>query len=176
MSDTSIKHRYAISTGFTEIHEADLGCYADTAWLLRLLDVYARDPMGGGQPLPEQVKASIPGGLRCCPGCVVLLAEIDHEPVGAAVCFKTYSTFAGAPLLNIHDLIVHPRFRGRGIARALLAHVEKTAQILECCKITLEVLSNNTRALGIYDAAGFMNYALNPETGHALFMQKKLTC
>lgn len=169
------KYQYPISTGVTEIHEADMCRYADRAWLLRLLDVYANDPMGGGQPLPQQVKDRIPEGLKSCPVCVILLAEVDNEPVGAAVCFKTYSTFAGAPILNIHDLIVHPRFRGRGIARAILAHVEKTAHSLDCCKITLEVLSNNTRAMGIYSAAGFMNYSLNPETGYALFMQKKLT-
>ncbi|MBI3759083.1 MAG: GNAT family N-acetyltransferase, partial [Deltaproteobacteria bacterium] len=41
-------------------------------------------------------------------------------------------------------------------------------------KLTLEVLSNNTRAMASYQQAGFAPYVLDPAAGHALLMQKYL--
>lgn len=157
-----------------DIRIADLTDPADAADLLALLDAYASDPMGGGAPLPEDVKKRLAGDLASRPTCVVLLARIGSDAAGAAVCFEGYSTFAAAPLLNLHDFIVAPHFRGRGVARAMLGGVEDVARKRGCCKITLEVLSNNHRARGIYVAAGFAGYELDPAAGQALFLQKKL--
>jgi len=157
-----------------DIHIANLSEPRDASDLVSLLDAYASDLMGGGAPLPDDVKKRLPGDLAMRPTSVVLLARIDGEAVGAAVGFDGYSTFAAAPLLNLHDFVVAPRFRGRGVARALLARLESVARSRGCCKITLEVLENNHRARGIYAAAGFAGYELDPEAGRALFFQKKL--
>jgi ribosomal protein S18 acetylase RimI-like enzyme len=43
-----------------------------------------------------------------------------------------------------------------------------------CCKLTLEVLSNNQVAQTAYRKAGFAGYQLDPKAGQALFWQKKL--
>jgi len=72
------------------------------------------------------------------------------------------------------DIVVHAGARGQGIARALLGWAEQRARELGCCKLTLEVLSNNTRALAAYERAGFAPYVLDPAAGHALFLQKYL--
>ena len=48
------------------------------------------------------------------------------------------------------------------------------ARQLGCCKLTLEVLSNNRRALAAYERAGFAPYVLDPAAGQALFLQKLL--
>jgi len=74
----------------------------------------------------------------------------------------------------VHDIVVHASRRGRGIGQALLAWAEQRAGELGCCKLTLEVLSNNTRAMRSYEQAGFVPYALDPAAGHALLMQKTL--
>ena len=66
-------------------------------------------------------------------------------------------------------------WRGQGIARALLAWAEQRVRALGCCKLTLEVLSNNIRALDAYEAAGFAPYVLDPAAGHALFLQKHIS-
>lgn len=157
-----------------EIHIADLSVPRDADALLSLLDAYANDPMGGGTPLSPEVKARLPGDLAARASCVVLLARIGGIPAGAAVCFEGYSTFAAAPLLNLHDFVVAPAFRGKGIARALLERVVQEARRRRCCKVTLEVLANNHRARGIYERAGFASYELDPAAGQALFLQKKL--
>ena len=43
-----------------------------------------------------------------------------------------------------------------------------------CCKLTLEVLTGNARALTSYLGFGFEPYALDPAAGQASFMQKWL--
>lgn len=148
------------------------------AWL-DLLDHYAQDPMGGGEGLSEHARGHLVRELRVFPGfhgALAWLAADDgsETPVGLINCFTGFSTFAARPLLNIHDVVVHADYRGRGIGRGLLAWAEQRARDLGCCKLTLEVLSNNTAALAAYERAGFAPYVLDPAAGQALFLQKLL--
>ena len=144
------------------------------AQLVALLNAYAEDPMGGGEPLSAEVKANLVTGLSQVPGAVALLAYLDGQAVGVTTAFAGFSTFAARPLLNIHDIAVLPAFRGQGVAQALMAGLEQEARERGCCKMTLEVLSNNHRAQQAYRRFGFAGYALDPEAGEALFWQKKL--
>lgn len=153
---------------------ADYSDGRDAADVVALLDAYARDPMGGGEPLSDDVKARLTGDLAANPQAFSLIARLDDRAVGLANCFTGYSTFAAAPLVNIHDLAVLPDTRGKGIGKALLAAVEAEALKRGACKITLEVLSGNP-ARHLYAACGFGDYQLDPATGHALFWQKRLT-
>jgi GNAT superfamily N-acetyltransferase len=156
------------------IEPADYANPRDAADLLALLDAYASDPMGGGAPLAPEARKRIVPGLAATPGAFSLLARLDGEAVGLANCFTGYSTFAAAPLVNLHDVAVHPGHRGRGIGRALLRAVEDEARRRGAVKVTLEVLSGNERAKALYVALGYGDYQLDPAAGHALFWQKKL--
>jgi GNAT superfamily N-acetyltransferase len=156
----------------------DLADYADprdAADVVALLDAYARDPMGGGAQLGEDVKARLTGDLAANPHAFSLLARIDDEAVGLANCFMGYSTFAAAALVNIHDFAVLPGHRGTGIGKALMAAIEAEALKRGACKVTLEVLSGNHPAKALYAAQGYGDYQLDPASGHALFWQKRLT-
>ncbi|MBI1403995.1 MAG: GNAT family N-acetyltransferase [Porphyrobacter sp.] len=146
----------------------------DAADVVALLDAYARDPMGGGEPLADSVKERLPGDLAANPQAFSLLARIDGEAVGLANCFMGYSTFAAAPIVNIHDLAVLPERRGAGIGKALLGAIEAEALKRGAVKVTLEVLSGNP-ARHLYAREGYGDYALDPEAGTALFWQKRLT-
>ena len=112
--------------------------------------------------------------FRSVPGFHGALAWLDGEAVGLIDCFAGFSTFAAKPLLNVHDIVVHASRRGQGIAQALLAWAGQRAGELGCCKLTLEVLSNNARAMAAYRRAGFVPYVLDPAAGQALLMQKFL--
>ena len=142
-----------------EIRDADLADPADAASVEALVDAYARDPMGGGAPLPADVRARLVPGLRAHPTTLVLVAHADGRAVGIAVCFFGFSTFRARPLLNVHDLAVLPDARGRGVGRALLAAAEARARARGCCKLTLEVLEENHRARAVYARAGFADVA-----------------
>ena len=139
-----------------------------------LLDAYAKDPMGGGAPLDPQIKANLVDELSRLPHAFSVLAYVDGAPAGLVNCFEGFSTFQCRPLVNIHDVVVLAQFRGRGIARRMLDKVEQIALAKGCCKLTLEVLSNNEAAKSAYRRFGFSDYQLDPEAGTALFWQKKL--
>jgi ribosomal protein S18 acetylase RimI-like enzyme len=157
-----------------QIVEADLRLAEHQEAVLAMVDAYSRDAMGKAKPLDPGVRARLIPGLQKQPTTLIFLAFDGDRPVGAAVCFIGFSTFAAKPLINIHDFVVLPASRGKGVGRRLLDAVEGKARELGCCKLTLEVMDNNHRALGMYQAAGFVRYALQQETGTAIFMSKAL--
>jgi GNAT superfamily N-acetyltransferase len=140
------------------VREANLSDPRDAAGVVQILDAYSADPKGGGQPLPQDVKDRVIPLLREHPTTLVLLAVAREEPIGVAVCFYGVSTFRARRLLNIHDLAVLPKYRGHGVGRALLAGVEEQARRNGCCKLTLEVQDQNTRARTIYERFGFEDF------------------
>jgi GNAT superfamily N-acetyltransferase len=156
------------------VQPLDLTDLAQAEIWLELLDHYAQDPMGGGDGLSDYAKLNLVATMREVPGFHGALAWLDGKAVGLIDCFAGFSTFAARPLLNVHDIVVHRDVRGRGVGQALLAWAEARARELGCCKLTLEVLSNNTRAMRSYEQAGFAPYVLDPAAGHALFLQKYL--
>jgi len=156
------------------ITQADYRAADDAAALVMLLDAYARDPMGGGEPLSSKAREGLASALAAHPGAFSLIAYDDGAPVGLANCFTGFSTFACAPLVNIHDIAVLPAQRGRGVGRALMRAVEEEARRRGACKITLEVLSGNEGAKSLYAGEGYATYALDPALGSAQFWEKKL--
>lgn len=157
-----------------EIIIADLSSPAHAAAIVYLLNEYAKDDMGGGAELSAFAKDNLIAELCKRQGVHVVLAFVDGSPAGLAICFEGFSTFACKPLLNIHDIVVAKEYRGRGIAKRLLAKAEEIAISLGCCKLTLEVLEGNSVAQAAYKASGFAGYELDPRMGKAMFWQKKL--
>lgn len=156
------------------ITATDLAEPRHAAAFLDLLEDYAQDPMGGGEGLSAYAKANLVRELQALPTFHGALAFLDGEAVGLINCFTGFSTFAARPLLNIHDIVTRADWRGQGIGQALLQWAEGRARRLGCCKLTLEVLSNNTRAMASYTRAGFAPYVLDPAAGNALLLQKYL--
>lgn len=142
--------------------------------ILELLEIYARDKMGGGEPLSEYVKEHIVQALAKLSYAISILCFVNDRPAGLLNGFESFSTFKCKPLINIHDVIVAPEFRSMGISQALLAKIEDIARAKGCCKLTLEVLEGNEPAQHAYRKFGFSGYQLDPQMGHALFWQKNL--
>ncbi len=157
-----------------EISVADLAVPEHARAVIALLDAYAKDIMGGGKELSEYAKTNLISELRQRPECCVILAWKHEEPAGLAICFGGFSTFSCKPTLNIHDLVVAPKFRGQGLSMAMLETIESVARERKCCKLTLEVLEGNTVAQRVYKNFGFASYELDPTMGRALFFEKKL--
>lgn len=151
----------------------------DCVALLKLMDVYASDPMGGGVTLSDEVKERLCRDLSSNPAAFSFIAwrgaTEPSEAIGLINCFLGYSTFKARPLLNIHDIVVLPEYRRQGIGQALLAAAEAEARERGCCKLTLEILSGNTLAMASYIRFGFEPYTLDPKAGQASFMQKWLS-
>lgn len=157
-----------------EIKRANFSSVTDRLALQNLMQEYATDPMGGGQPLPEPVIEDLPDKLLNYPGAFSVIAWNEDRPVGLINCFETLSTFKAKPLVNIHDVVVSADFRGLGIAHQMLECVEAVAKERGCCKLTLEVLQGNERARQVYLAFGFAGYELDEAYGKASFWEKPL--
>jgi GNAT superfamily N-acetyltransferase len=157
-----------------EVCLADYAAAAHREALLALLDAYARDPAGGGAALPEFVRKNLVDELARRPTAFSVLAFDGARAVGLINCFEGFSTFACRPLVNVHDVVVLESHRGRRITQRMLAEVEEEARRRGACKLTLEVLSGNARAMKAYARDGFAGYQLDPSFGTATFMQKKL--
>jgi len=164
-------------TGPVRIHAVNYRAAQDAADLRAMLDLYARDPMGGGEALDADVLGRLCGDLARRADAFSFLAYVDTphlQAVGLINCFEGYSTFKARPLLNIHDIVVHPDYRGAGVGQALLGAAHDVARARGCCKLTLEVLSGNALAMRSYARFGFANYQLDPAAGQAVLMQKWL--
>ena len=142
--------------------------------VVEILDDYAKDIMGGGNPLPDKVRENLVDGLRRHPTSMVFLAYRDGRPVGVAVCFVGFSTFAALPLVNVHDLAVSPSLRRRGIGRKLLESVQAKALELGCGKVTLEVRDDNPAAERLYRSFGFSDEQLGDSVATMRCLAKKL--
>jgi ribosomal protein S18 acetylase RimI-like enzyme len=135
-------------------------------FIVELLNEYASD-IRSGVGLSESV-------IEKRDSIHTVLAFVDGKAAGIVISIEGFSTFSCMPLLNIHDVVVSPEFRGRGISRMMLKKAEEIASRLGCCKMTLEVLEGNEVAKNLYRSLGFNPYELNPEMGKALFWEKEL--
>ncbi|WP_127807007.1 GNAT family N-acetyltransferase [Hydrogenophaga sp. NH-16] len=156
------------------VRQADYGYPSDAAAVVALLDAYASDPAGGGEPLSDFVKDNLARELAARPQAYSVLAFDGEQPVGLVNCIEGFSSFKCKPLVNVHDVAVLASHRGQGIAEAMLAEAERIAVARGAVKMTLEVLSGNTPAVKLYRRIGYEGYQLDPAMGTAQFMQKWL--
>ena len=153
----------------------DLSSDEDCTMVGALLNEYASDAMGGATPLEPDVVRTVGAKLNEVPGAMSVAAFDENcVPVGLCNSLMGFSTFKALPLCNIHDVYVKPSHRGCGIAPQMLKLIEEEARARGCCKLTLEVLSNNESAKKSYEKYGFQAYELDPEAGQALFWEKAL--
>jgi GNAT superfamily N-acetyltransferase len=88
------------------------------------------------------------------PFAEVIIASTDDEPVGFALFFHNYSTFLARPGLYIEDLYVREAHRGKGIGRAMFAHLARLARDRRCGRLEWWVLDWNERAIRFYESLG----------------------
>jgi GNAT superfamily N-acetyltransferase len=88
------------------------------------------------------------------PAAEVVIAYAGDEPAGFALWFHNYSTFLARPGLYLEDLFVRPEWRGKGIGRALLAHLARVAVARGCGRMEWSVLDWNESAIGFYRRLG----------------------
>ena len=100
----------------------------------------------------------------------MIVAELDGKVVGYATVLTDVLedsldevAFSHA---HVEDLVTGTEFRGRGIARALLAECERYAREAGRDEIRIGVLADNRRARAVYERSGFDD--------HLVTMRKKI--
>jgi ribosomal protein S18 acetylase RimI-like enzyme len=93
---------------------------------------------------PEELRRAVMHG-----GTWVLLAEAGEQLIGSII--GTFDGWRG----NIYRLAVHPEHRRLGIARALVAEVERRLREVGAKRITALVEKDHSGAVGFWEAAGY---------------------
>jgi ribosomal protein S18 acetylase RimI-like enzyme len=86
---------------------------------------------------------------------VVLVAEIDGLVVGMCTVQTVVSTVEGSLAGVLEDMIVHDKFRGRGIGTSLLSAAERWADEHKLSRVQLLADTANTDALKFYESRGW---------------------
>ncbi len=81
-------------------------------------------------------------------------AEWNGEPVGFALWFLSFSSFRGRNGIYLEDVFVRPAHRGKGIGKALLAHLAQRCVKERWSRLEWAVLDWNTPSIEFYKAQG----------------------
>jgi GNAT superfamily N-acetyltransferase len=82
------------------------------------------------------------------------IAEWSGEVAGFAVWFVNFSTFSGRAGIYLEDLFVRPALRGKGIGKALLAHLAGQCVDNGWSRLQWSVLDWNTPSIEFYKSLG----------------------
>src|ERR1700726_2036836 len=82
------------------------------------------------------------------------IAEWNGEVAGFAVWFINFSTFSGRSGIYLEDLFVRPAVRGKGIGKALLAHLAKQCVTNNWSRLQWSVLDWNEPSIAFYKSLG----------------------
>ena len=159
----------------SEVKLVDYNNPVQAAELVELMNSYATDEMGGGEALSTQVQRDLVNRMSERSHIYSAIAYVDGQAAGLINYLEGFSTFKAQPLLNVHDVVVKPEFRGQGISRQLFEFVFEAAKELGCCKVTLEVLEGNEVAMTAYSRFGFKPYRFTDAGGIAQFWQKSIS-
>jgi GNAT superfamily N-acetyltransferase len=88
------------------------------------------------------------------PYAEVVFACLKGEPVGFALFFHNFSTFAGRAGIYLEDLYVRPEARGHGVGRSLLTWLAATAVSRGCGRLEWAVLDWNEPSIRFYRNLG----------------------
>lgn len=133
----------------------DFGLASHQKEFILLMDAYMNDPMGEARPLKDEQKQQLISDLAQHPSVLAIFVLFKEAYAGLAVTFTNYSTFRVAPCLNVHDLIIHPKYRNLKLGRFLMNHLMDHAKNHAYCKVNLEVRNDNHIAQSLYRSLGF---------------------
>lgn len=123
--------------------------------LVRLMNDYMQDEMGIGESMPNGLGLRIIEGLRKHPAYMGFFVCIGEEFAALANCNLSYSADKTHQVINIHDFVVSPAHRQKGVGLFLLKSMEEFAWEHDYCRINLEVRQDNVKAQSLCIKAGF---------------------
>jgi GNAT superfamily N-acetyltransferase len=126
----------------------------DVPVILELISALAEYERAPGEAVASEADLLRDGFGASPPRFFVELAEWDGAVAGFALWFFSYSTWQGRPGLYLEDLFVRPAQRGRGVGKALLVHLARTAVAEGCGRFQWQVLDWNTPAIRFYESLG----------------------
>jgi len=136
---------------------------ADLPALQRLLALlFAQEAEFHPDPVRQEAGLSLILGRPETGTVLALRDNAGGEAVGTVGLLYTVSTFLGARVALLEDLIVAPAFRGRGGGTLLLDAAIARAKAEGCRRITLLTDAGNEAAQALYRSRGFLSSPMRP--------------
>ncbi len=87
-------------------------------------------------------------------------ATLVDEDAGVVRGYVVVLFHAGTSLARIYSIATHPAHRGLGVARRLMQAAEAAALAHDCLYLRLEVRSDNTASIGLYESLGYRRFGV----------------
>jgi len=129
-----------------------------------------REHLGYDGPSDARILASVER-IMARDDAEYLLAAAGDEPQAVVQVRYRWSVWWDAEDCWLEDLFVHGDARGAGLGRALTEAVMERAAARGCCRVELDVNSENTSALSLYRSLGFET---GKTGGQDLLMRRRL--
>ena len=84
-----------------------------------------------------------------------VIVDTADRPHGLVLITLRDELMSHAPSAHLEAIVVSPEKRGKGLGQRLLQHAEEAAARRGARSLSLHVFSNNLRARGLYDQAGY---------------------
>ena len=140
---------------------------ADAEALSRLRrEVTAHDPAGMGLTLEEEMTRPIQkfrDQLSFPAPNAVFGAFVHGELIGTAAVAWPSRLPSSRHKVNLWSVFVSPRFRGHGIARALVERAVDHARANGVQRVNLTVFVPNAAAVRLYESLGFQHFGTEPQ-------------
>lgn len=85
----------------------------------------------------------------------LIVAQYQEQVMGYALLLF----HRGTSLARLYSIAIAPEARGHGLGKRLLAEVEQWAREHDCVYLRLEVRTDNTTAIHLYEGAGYRRFA-----------------
>lgn len=131
--------------------------HSETDFLLSYPDENSFDVMQEGRFLKEKTESE---------NEIELIAVVDHAVAGTAGIEAIGNKYKVRHRAEF-GISVAREFWGLGIGQALLAACIECARAAGYVQLELNVVAENTRALSMYQKAGFIEYGRNPKGFHS---------
>lgn len=112
-------------------------------------------------PMPEDQEALYLQAKKDSPDEIEILALVDGHPAGLAGIGRIGSRLKVRHRADL-GISIDREFWGLGIGRALLEACLELAREAGYAQVELDVVSDNDRAIDLYQKAGFVEYGRNP--------------
>lgn len=100
-----------------------------------------------------------------------LIGEYEGNPVGYAIFFHNFSSFAGRIGIYIEDIYVKPEMRGKGFGKTFFAYIANLAVQRRCGRLEWSCLDWNKPSIDFYeklDAKRLADWKIYRLSGDAL--------
>ncbi|MBI2167816.1 MAG: GNAT family N-acetyltransferase [Candidatus Omnitrophica bacterium] len=90
-----------------------------------------------------------------------LIAEIEGKIVGDASLHQERRGWKSH--IGTVRIVIHPKYRGKGLATALVQEIIDVALDIGLVKLDAEFMAEQNRPIGIFEKLGFVNMAVLPQ-------------